>query len=391
MYNFLLLEGQDGHAASTARSLHEIKGAKVFAIIESRITAGYGSRYIDKKILYKREEVYGEDFKKFLYELLAKYKIDVIISLGDKSARIISYYKEDIESKFGSICAVQSFKLFDSAQNKQKLMSICEANNLPHPRTRKIENNEASISAAAKYVGFPAILKPDVGAGARGIVYVDSVEQIKDKISTTLTVYDTCTLQEFIQHNGTYFNVMLFRDKNGEILNYSIMKIMRYFPLKGGTSCYCMTIDNPYLVDICAKVLEKLDWVGFADFDIMQEKGSNDFKILEINPRIPASIHSAFVSGINFPKMIVEEALNLPITKYEYHPGKEVRFFGLDVMWFLFSPERFKFKPSWFKFWGKNVFYQDGSFKDPLPMFMGCLEGVVKYMNPTFRKGKLQK
>ena len=58
-------------------------------------------------------------------------------------------------------------------------------------------------------------------------------------------------------------------------------------------------------------------------------------------------------------------------------------------MWFLFSKDRFRFRPSWFKLFGKNVFYQDGSLKDPFPMIMGCVAGVLKYMRPQFRKSKL--
>lgn len=390
MYNLLLLEGQNGQAPSTARALHDMK-VKVFAIIEGRINAGYGSRYIDKKIICPRSVVYADEYKSLLFEVLSKQHIDVIIPLGDKSARFLSINKIEIEKKFRTVCAVQNFELFDLAQNKQKLMALCEENNLPHPKTRKIENNDASIDAAIKYVGFPAILKPDVGMGARGIVMVNSKEDIKTKISMTQAVYSSCTLQEFIENNGIYYNVMLYRDSKGKILNNTIMQIERYFPLKGGTSSYCKTIDNLFLVQICSTVLEKLNWVGFADFDIMQEQGTNDLKILEINARIPASIHSAYVSGVNFPRMIVEDALKLPVNTYKYIPGKEVRFFGLDVMWFLFSPERFKFKPSWFKFWGRNVYYQDGSTKDPFPMFMGCLEGVTKYLNPSFRKSKLKK
>lgn len=69
----------------------------------------------------------------------------------------------------------------------------------------------------------------------------------------------------------------------------------------------------------------------------------------------------------------------------------QVRWFGLDVMWFLMSSERFSFKPSWFKFFGKNIYYHDGSFRDPMPMIAGCLAGVIKYLNPSFRKAKLNK
>ena len=37
---------------------------------------------------------------------------------------------------------------------------------------------------------------------------------------------------------------MLYRDKSGGAMEAVIIRIMRYFPLKGGTSCYCETIQN---------------------------------------------------------------------------------------------------------------------------------------------------
>lgn len=51
--------------------------------------------------------------------------------------------------------------------------------------------------------------------------------------------------------------------------------------------------------------MEILDWVGFADFDVLRTK-NGDFKIIEINPRVPASIRAAEISGVNFPALIVE-------------------------------------------------------------------------------------
>lgn len=164
---------------------------------------------------------------------------------------------------------------------------------------------------------------------------------------------------------------------------------MRYFPIKGGTSCYCETVENYQLASICQNVLDSLNWIGFADFDIMESK-NGDYKIIEINPRVPASIHAAYISGINYPEIIIKDLTNKQIPSYKTNKNKSMRFGGLDVMWFIFSPKRFSFKPSWFKFFGKNISYQDGSIKDPLPMVMGIISGVLKYLNPSFRKSKLQ-
>ena len=186
---------------------------------------------------------------------------------------------------------------------------------------------------------------------------------------------------------------MLFRRYDGKTVASTVIKIRRFFPLKGGTSCYSETVEHPFLVGQCERCLEKLNWHGFADFDILEDKRTHELKIIEINPRVPSSLQASFAAGVNFAKIFVEEYLGngaelFDMTKYK--SGQQVRWFGLDVMWFLFSPERFKFKPSWFKFFGKDVSYHDGAWNDPLPMIAGCLQGIMKYLDPNFRKAKLK-
>ena len=61
-----------------------------------------------------------------------------------------------------------------------------------------------------------------------------------------------------------------------------------------------------FFLEICKKTLDCLGWVGFADFDIL-EKGDGDYRIIEINPRIPASVHAAAISGVHFGEMIVKD------------------------------------------------------------------------------------
>lgn len=186
---------------------------------------------------------------------------------------------------------------------------------------------------------------------------------------------------------------MLFRRYDGKTVASTVIKIRRFFPLKGGTSCYSETVEHPFLVEQCERCLDKLNWHGFADFDILEDKRTHELKIIEINPRVPSSLQASFAAGVNFAKIFVDEYLGngaelFDMTKYK--SGQQVRWFGLDVMWFLFSPERFKFKPSWFKFFGKDVSYHDGAWNDPLPMIAGCLQGIMKYLDPNFRKAKLK-
>ena len=383
----LLLNGENVQTICVARSLKQ-EGHYVIAFANSRLSSGYVSRYLNEKYLVPDIIESPEEFEAFFYKYLNSFNVDIIIPMGDDSAAFLSRNKESIEDKYSCKCAVPTYSIFTVANDKQKLMQLCETHGLPHPRTREVSYE--NIANAIEYVGFPAMIKPNISAGAKGIVKVENEEELKAKLPDILAQFGPCTLQEYVRQSGHYYNVMIYRDKSGKISAHTTIKIMRFFPLKGGSSCYCQTIENEYLLNICTKVLETLNWFGFADFDILEDAVTNDLKIIEINPRVPSSLQASVAAGVDFAKIILADETQSKIPSFSYISGREIRWFGLDVMWFLFSKDRFKFKPSWFKFWGKNVTYQDGSIKDPMPMIVGCMAGVAKYLNPKFRKSKLK-
>ena len=384
--NILLLDAHTVQSISVARSLKE-NGHVIFGFIESRLSYGYVSRFVDHKILCPILRDAPSEYLNFLVDFLGKNPQDVIIPMYNDSAELLSQNKERIENSFSVKCAIPHYDTFIKAHDKERLMDVCKQRSFPHPRTAFLSSK--NLHEVVSYVGFPALIKPNISSGARGIMLVHEEKELLDKWPAIERDFGRCTLQEYVDHTGIYYNVMLYRDKSGGCHEAVIIRIMRYFPLKGGTSCYCETIQNETLVCICKDILDALDWVGFADFDIMESK-SGEYKVIEINPRVPASIHAAYIAGVNYPEMIVHDMKDEPILTYTYHIGKVLRFWGLDVMWFIFSPQRFSSHPSCFCFLGKNIFYQDGSLKDPLPMLMGILSGLVKYLNPSFRKSKLR-
>lgn len=136
-------------------------------------------------------------------------------------------------------------------------MELCRRIGAPHPKT--IELTPDNLVQASAYTGFPALIKPNISEGARGIVYVNDIDRLHEVFPSVQATFGACTLQEFIHHSGVYYNVMLYRDRNGKCLGSTVIKILRYFPLKGGTSCYSVSVENPELTEICFRVLEKID------------------------------------------------------------------------------------------------------------------------------------
>lgn len=387
MAKILLLNGESVQVVCMARALHKL-GHEVSSLSHTKCSSGYTTRWVDHKYMCPEPVAHAEEYRRCFYEHIKEHEYDLIIPMLDEGADFLSREKENIQ---GSVCAIEDYDTFQKANDKQKLMELCRKYDLPHPRTQELLSRD--LKKAADYVGFPAMIKPNISAGAKGIVKVENMQELEEKFPGIESKFGQCTLQQYVEQPDYYYNVMLYRDHRGEFPAYTIIKIRRFFPLKGGSSCYSETVEHEVLLQACKVMLEKLDWTGFADIDVLEDKHTGELKIIEINPRTPSSFQASFAAGVNFAEIIVSDYLNpeVALKKYPYKTGQQVRWFGLDAMWFVFSKDRFRFKPSWFKFWGKNVSYHDGTWNDTIPMVAGILAGVVKYLNPDFRKAKLNK
>lgn len=290
-------------------------------------------------------------------QILRDEHYDIIIPISDTSVSLLSKNKSQIEQEFETVCACPDYNLFSVVEDKHKFMNFCEESDIPHPKT--IVLNSDNLKESSDYIGFPSLIKPDYSVGARGITRVNNYLELKSKYPITSNTFGSCTLQEYIDNDGYYYNVMLYRDKNGIFLGHTIIKILRKYPINAGSSSYCVSVENNELLELCKDCLNKLNWIGMADFDVLQRLDNNEYRIIEINARVPASLRAASISGVNFPEIIVRDALGENVDTYNYMPGKALRYIGIDIMWFLKSPNRFRSRPSWFKFLGKQLYYQD--------------------------------
>ena len=311
-----------------------------------------------------------------IYPLLEKGCYDVLLPISDFTVPFISRHKQEIEERFHVKCAVPDYEQVHTVEDKSRFMDFCQKNNVPHPLTKRLR--EETLEGVAELVRFPSLIKPDYSVGARGITRVNTLEDLRKEYPIVSKKYGACTLQEFIDNKEYYYNVMLYRNKDGKILACAILKIIRMYPVGAGSSSCCIAVENEELVKICKDCLDKLNWVGMADFDILQRLDNGEYKIIEINARVPASLRGAAISGINFPEIIVNDVMGNVVPQYAYTPGKTMRYMGLDLMWFLKSPNRFSTSPSWFKFFGKNLFYQDIYRDDASTWWTWLAEGVKK-------------
>lgn len=368
----LLLDAGGTQTLPMAEYLYT-NNCQVIFFLYKEFTYGSGSKYSHKKVFVPNSKD-EKSYLSYLLSFISEEEIDLIIPLSDITAELVSKHQDEI--KFYSNIVTPTFSSFSTGYNKGLLMKFCEENNFPHPSTYHVD--QLSDIENVNNDLLPLFLKPNITTGGRGMSLIYSKSELKEKATSVLKDFGPFHLQEFIPPGGNQYKVQLFRSKNQEIIGSSVMHKIRFYPVDGGSSSFNKTIERDDLVNLCADVLDKLNWIGFADFDLIEDPNNNEIKILEINPRLPACVKSAFKSGMNYAEMHLIEAFNKKHKKYPYNTEVALRHLGLDFLWLLKSnriPLRKRLR--WFDFFSSNQYFQDLNAKDLKSFFYG-LYGNLK-------------
>lgn len=371
--NVLLIDGWSRQLLPFAKAFKNLN-CNVYSIVNSRLDVGYLSRYVDKRILRKKIDNNEISLLNEILDIAKKFNIDIVMPLTDFSAKVSSLYKEKIEKY--SFVVVNSWEIHNMAYDKYETMKFCMKNNIPCIKTMLNVNSLNDILNSE--IGFPIVIKPKSSHGAIGfnIVYSENeLEKINKKIKGDFQNY---IFQEYIPQSDLQYEMAIYADRNSNVCTSVLFEKNRWFPVKGGSSTFNMSVYDEEISNICNSLMTKLGWKWTADIDLITDPRDGLTKVLEINPRVSASVKIVFLANVNIAKQILESFANNKVTEYStYKEGVRLRSFLTDTLWFFKSKSRFKSKPSWFNFWKNHD--QVFSLSDPLPFFGFLLKSLLSY------------
>lgn len=369
----LLLEGFGRQVMPMMQALHDL-GCKITTYNSSKLDMGYASRYPDRKIVAFWDRNDEEKSYTVLLEILKKNKYDVIIPLTDFSATLLARHKVEI-LKYASP-AVNDWDVFMKAADKQNTMIACMNNGIPCPYTlRNVMNIEEILASDIKY---PYVIKPRIGYGSIGFHVIHNEEDLVRVFEMSVATHGDMLVQEYIPQTDIQYKCEIFIDRNGDIKSAVVFDKTRWYPIDGGSTCCSASVKRPDIIESSVKLLKAIGWRGYGDVDLIQDPRDKTAKIMEINPRITASVKVCFASGVDFARQIVEYETGRDVTEYNsYEIDRRLRYMHTDVLWFIKSPNRFKANPSWFSW--KRTTDQIWSWKDPWPWFTYTIAGISKY------------
>ena len=341
------------------------------------------SRYLDWK--YETSASYeSKEYLDLVKKIIKDRLIEAVIPMSDFSSMFLSRNKKDLQPLVKY--TLPDMDVFELGYDKNSLMALCAKKGYPHPQTI---NDVTDISIIDKEsLRFPLLIKPNHTCGGRGMTMAKSYEDLVSKFSIVYQQYGECHLQEYIPQGGAQVEVQLYINEKKELVESSVIHKYRWYPENGGSSCCATAVKNDEIVDICYRLLKDIGWVGFADFDTIEDPRTGKLLIMELNPRVPACVKAVVKSGTDWPNIILSEYLGETHQKPYFKSGILLKHLGMEALWFFYSKNRLKTQPSLFKVIGKNVFYQDLDWSDIMPFIKGTWHNFKQQLNPSFRKSK---
>jgi predicted ATP-grasp superfamily ATP-dependent carboligase len=379
----LLTDSSYKHTYAALRAL-KMKNLKVGIICNSRLSISYLSRYVDKRFMVEcnisahPDENTIYNFKEEVLAILKKNKISVIIPVGNISYYVFSKYENEI-SKYTKIVVAEK-NIMSVAQNKYSTFLLAKSKNIPIPRTFFPADFEDLINISNKII-FPCVIKR-TNFDESGVLYCNNKEEYIKNINSNFKGPFKCDItppiiQEYIQGEAYGFFALF---NQGKCLHYFMHKRIHEYPVTGGPSSLAESIYDENLFILGKKILETFNWHGLAMVEFKKDVRDNQYKLIEINPKLWGSLELSLTAGINFPYLTYLLALNQISEESDYR--REVFFRWVipeDLLWLHFAePNR---RAEFRNFRNKVRFINNIHIDDPLPIIYNILlffKGILR-------------
>lgn len=155
---------------------------------------------------------------------------------------------------------------------------------------------------------------------------VDQIKTNYNKISAKWGL--PVILQEFVK--GTEVNVVALGDGNGNTI--AAVGMRKQYITDKGKAWGGITIDDKKLIEITHKIIRETKWRGGMELELIRTN-SNEYYIIEINPRIPAWVYLAVGAGQNIPEALIKLALGHDVKEYtDYTKGTMFVRYSYDII-----------------------------------------------------------
>lgn len=173
----------------------------------------------------------------------------------------------------------------------------------------KIFNDKQSVNS------FPVFIKPDIGQGARGAKVIKNMSELEYAINENSKI----VICEYLP--GEEYTIDCFTDFNGDLRACKLRNRKR---IKTGISVNSEILSTDKEVKRIADVINKKLTFNGAWFFQLKRDINNEYKLLEIAPRVSGTMGLSRNTGINYSLLTIFNTMKLPVSIIENKYNIEV-------------------------------------------------------------------
>lgn len=278
----------------------------------------------------------SDSFVGAILEVAEKEGVDVVLPIVTKELMPLSLGRHLFEEKGIKVAVIEPENLA-LINDKAALLRFCEDNDIPTPRFTVASTADDVERALDEFdcSKNPVYVKAALGNGSRGVRFIDPTKSKYDLFFNEKP-NSACMTRDAI--------VEALRERD----DIPVMLVMESLPgveysadliaVKGKISCFAArrspvvsssitlestVVDEPRIFETCRRIVELLNLDGNIGFDFKAD--SEGFpQILEINPRLTATVALNAAAGLNFPYLSLKHALGEKLPSVEPRYGVSV-------------------------------------------------------------------
>jgi predicted ATP-grasp superfamily ATP-dependent carboligase len=398
-YDVLVLEARLRQSLMTVRSLGS-RGLRVAAMETFDGVPTFWSRWCQQAFVCPTDES-TKTYLSCLERALERTGARVLIVSSDANVELIRLHRKQLEQR---VCiALAKEPALGIAFNKDQTLEVARQLGLGVPHAVTI-GTVSEVATALHEIGLPAVVKPvqswlwdahgGVGLKAKLVTTPDEAYHAVAEL-TSLGV--AALFQQFFSGRREAVSLLY---AHGQIYARFAQWAKRMAPPLGGTSVLRQSIAIPQDIgEQAERLVREIELEGYSEVEFRRDSTGKPY-LMEINPRLSASVEIAVRAGVDFPYLLYQWANGERIDVVKgYRVGLWMRYLRGDLAAMIravqeegrpgvTSPYRaiFDFCASFFV----PMSYDYLDWKDPVPAWMASID-FARYVSHILRSSIVRK
>ena len=249
----------------------------------------------------------------------------LLLANTDVWSRVFAERRAELDEFY--LLSLVDVDTLDVVGDKGRFDEVCREVGVPTPRTHVQDFAGADDPGWApaplpEDLAFPVVAKAAASSehdlleypGKNKVDFVRSQDQLDDlwRRLREAGFRDRFVVQDLVPGDDTWMrSVTAYRDQFGTVTMMCTAQVLleEHTPLALGNPCAMVTTPYPDVMDHARRLLDHLDYHGFANFDVKVDPRDGTALFLEVNPRIGRNNYYVTASGVNVARFMVADVL----------------------------------------------------------------------------------